>query len=53
MFTYRIRSQVPNMDAFLKLNNLLDEDIRLHTSVLKDISPMGGRSAMLGMRIGF
>ena len=53
MFTYRIRSQVPNMDAFLKLNNLLDEDIRLHTSVLKDISPMGGRSAMLGVRVGF
>jgi iron complex outermembrane receptor protein len=53
MFTYRVRNQAPNMEAFLKLNNLLDEDIRLHTSVLKDISPMGGRSAMLGVRLSF
>lgn len=53
LFSYRIRSQVPNMEAFLRLNNLLDEEIRLHTSVLKNIAPMGGRSAMLGVRVGF
>lgn len=53
MFSYRIRSQIPNMEAFLRLNNLLDEEVRLHTSVLKNIAPMGGRSAMLGVRVGF
>jgi iron complex outermembrane receptor protein len=53
MFTYRIRAATPDTEVFLKLNNLLDEDIRLHTSVLKDIAPLGGRSAMLGVRVGF
>jgi iron complex outermembrane recepter protein len=53
MFTYRVRAQLPEAQVFLKLNNLLDEDIRLHASVLKDIAPLGGRSAMLGVRLGF
>jgi iron complex outermembrane receptor protein len=53
LFTYRVRSQAPDTEVFLKLNNLLDQDIRLHTSVLKDIAPLGGRSAMLGVRVGF
>ena len=37
------------LEAFIRLNNLLNEDIRYHTSVLKDIAPLGGRSAMVGL----
>lgn len=53
MFSYRLKSALPNAEVFLKLNNLLDEEIRLSTSVLKDIAPLGGRSALLGLRLDF
>jgi iron complex outermembrane receptor protein len=39
-----------HLDAFVKATNLLDEEAREHTSVLKDIAPLGGRSVMLGVR---
>ncbi|MDE2598689.1 MAG: TonB-dependent receptor [Rhodocyclaceae bacterium] len=51
--SYRLRSSLPEAEVFLKLNNLLNEEIRLSTSVLKDIAPLGGRSSMLGVRLGF
>ena len=53
MFSYRLRTALPNAEVFLKLNNLLNEEIRLHTSVLKDIAPRGGRSGQLGVRLAF
>lgn len=53
MFSYRLRSALPNAEVFLKLNNLLNEEIRSHTSVLKDIAPRGGRSGQLGVRLAF
>jgi iron complex outermembrane recepter protein len=53
LLTYRVRAQSPDTEVFLRLNNLLNEDIRLSTSVLKDIAPLGARSAMLGVRVGF
>jgi iron complex outermembrane receptor protein len=53
LFTYRARAEAPDTELFLKLSNLLDEDARLSTSVLKDIAPLGGRSALLGVRVGF
>ena len=37
------------VEAFLRLNNLLNDDVRYHTSTLKDIAPLGGRSAMIGL----
>ena len=37
------------LEAFIRLNNLLNEDVRYHTSVLKDIAPLGGRNAMIGL----
>ncbi|HTH93947.1 MAG TPA: TonB-dependent receptor [Rhodocyclaceae bacterium] len=46
-------AHAPNAEAFLKLNNLLNADARLATSVLKDIAPLGGRSALLGIRVDF
>lgn len=39
--------------AFFKLNNLLDESIRHHTSLLKDVAPSAGRSVELGVRFEF
>lgn len=39
-----------HLDAFMKATNLLDEEAREHTSILKDIAPLGGRSVMFGLR---
>ena len=52
MATYKLPTQL-NLEAFTKANNLLDEEIREHTSFLKDIAPMGGRSIMFGLRGDF
>ncbi len=49
MATYKLPTQY-NLEAFTRANNLLDEEIREHTSFLKDIAPMGGRSLMIGLR---
>ncbi len=38
---------------FAKANNLLDESIRNHASVLKDVAPEAGRSLLLGLRFEF
>lgn len=40
-------------DLFLRGSNLTDEDARLHTSFLKDIAPLPGRSLTLGLRATF
>lgn len=42
-------SSTPHVDAFIKATNLLNEDAREHTSVLKDISPLGGRAVIVGL----
>jgi iron complex outermembrane receptor protein len=52
MATYKLHTQL-NLEAFTRANNLLDEEIREHTSFLKDIAPMGGRSIMFGLRGDF
>ena len=49
MATYKLPTQL-NLEAFTRANNLLDEEIREHTSFLKDIAQMGGRSIMFGLR---
>ncbi len=38
---------------FFKANNLLDEEIRHHASLLKDLAPAAGRSIEIGMRLEF
>jgi iron complex outermembrane receptor protein len=43
----------PDLYVFLKGSNLLDEDIRQHTSPLKDLVPLPGRSIHLGLRYDF
>lgn len=41
------------LTAFARADNLLDEDIRHHTSFLKDVAPLPGRSLTLGARFAF
>ena len=38
---------------FLRGNNLLDEDMRVHTSFIKDFAPLPGRSIVAGVRANF
>lgn len=40
-------------DVFLRGRNLLDEEIRNHSSFLKDQAPQAGRNFMLGLRVSF
>jgi iron complex outermembrane recepter protein len=42
-----------NMELFAKANNLLNDEIREHASFLKDISPAGERSLVIGARVDF
>lgn len=47
--SYRLKTAF-HLEAFAKARNLLDEDIRDHSSFLKEIAPMGGRSVLFGLR---
>jgi iron complex outermembrane receptor protein len=40
-------------EVFLRGRNLFDEEARVHTSFLKDLAPMQGRSVELGLRLNF
>ncbi len=46
--TYKLSSEY-HFELFAKANNLLNETIREHTSVLKDIAPLAGRSLLVGL----
>ncbi len=48
--TYRLPMGGLRMEAFLRGVNLLNEEARNHVSILKDIAPLGRRSAQLGVR---
>jgi iron complex outermembrane receptor protein len=41
------------LTLFAKADNLLDEDIRYHTSFLKEVAPLPGRNLTLGARYEF
>ncbi|MGI9233507.1 MAG: TonB-dependent receptor [Woeseiaceae bacterium] len=43
----------PDLYVFVRGTNLLDEEIRQHTSPLKDLIPLPGRSLHLGLRYEF
>jgi iron complex outermembrane receptor protein len=43
----------PDVFVFLRGTNLTDEDARQHTSPLKDVVPLPGRSLQLGLRYNF
>ena len=50
---YNVLSGEQDLNIFLKLTNILDEDGRLHTSFIKDRAPIMGRSLMLGFQVNF
>jgi iron complex outermembrane receptor protein len=51
--TYRLRSGPVTWDLWVKGTNLLDEEARVATSFLKDISPLPGRGAVVAVRANF
>jgi len=50
--TYRLEG-THGLELFAKARNLLDQEIRDHSSFLKEIAPMGGRSLLVGLRTEF
>lgn len=53
VFGYNFAFEKAALNAFLKINNLFDKEARNHASFLKDIAPLGGRAALLGLRGSF
>lgn len=51
--SYRFNLGSSQLTAYLKGQNLTDELVRVHTSFLKDIAPLSGRSVALGVRGSF
>jgi iron complex outermembrane receptor protein len=52
IFTYKLPTKL-GLELYAKANNLLDQEIREHTSFLKDIAPQAGRSLLIGLRADF
>ncbi len=51
--SYRVKAGPVEFDVYVKGTNLTDEEARLHTSFVKDIAPLAGRGALLGVRATF
>lgn len=51
-YTLKTSGKVTTM-LFLRGNNLLDQDMRAHTSFIKDFVPMPGRTLVAGLRASF
>ena len=52
-FNYFINNVGDDMVAFLKVNNITDEEARVHTSFLKNVSPLPARGVTVGIRGSF
>jgi iron complex outermembrane receptor protein len=50
-FGYRLPGRTHTTMFFLRGQNLLDEEARRHTSPLKDVAPLPGRSVAAGIRL--
>lgn len=50
---YTVRYGGADVTYFALAKNLLNQDIRLSTSLLKDVSPLPGRTVMVGVRSRF
>jgi len=53
LVAYKLPTNKWNVELFARANNLLDDEIRDHSSYLKDISPAGERSLTIGARANF
>ena len=51
--SYRLPVRSAEFEIYVKGTNLTNEEARLHTSFLKDIAPLAGRGALLGVRASF
>jgi iron complex outermembrane receptor protein len=51
--SYRLPIRSAELEVYVKGTNLTNEEARLHTSFLKDIAPLAGRGALLGLRASF
>lgn len=51
--SYRWEAWQPGLLVFLRGSNLFDEELRRHSSPLKDYLPLPGASVLLGVRAGF
>ena len=51
--SYRISHGGNDVTLFASAANLLDEEIRRHSSFVKDLAPMPGRSGIFGVRVSF
>lgn len=50
---WRFKIGSADAELFARATNLTDEEIRLHTSFLKDIAPQPGRDITVGLRLTF
>jgi iron complex outermembrane recepter protein len=50
---YRLGNRTQGATVYLQGRNLLNQTVRQHTSFLKDIAPMPGRTVILGLRAQF
>lgn len=48
--SYRLNVGMQELTVYLKGQNLTDQDVRVHTSFLKDLAPLPGRSLAVGVR---
>lgn len=51
--SYTIKSAQAKYIVSARGSNLLDEEVRYHTSLLKAVAPQPGRSALLSLRVNF
>ncbi|GAB3013042.1 TonB-dependent receptor [Bowmanella dokdonensis] len=50
---YYLPTEIADLTFFVKGDNLTDEDARVHSSFLKDVAPLPGRSIKLGIKGNF
>lgn len=53
ILTYKFHMGATNWLAYLRGDNLTNQDVRYASSVVRDIAPEGGRSVMAGLRTTF
>jgi len=53
MLNYRFKTPTVNWDAYIKGNNLFNQEARAHTSFLKELAPLPGRGFLIGVRANF
>lgn len=52
-FAYRLKLDAAALEVFARVNNVLDREVRYHSSFVKDRAPLAGRGVLVGMRGSF